>query len=147
MPQSNPDARAVQDDRGAATVEFAVMVIPLLILVYGIITYGYLLTFRQSISLAAAEGARSAAVAPPGISDADRTQRAIDAIDRTIGYGVDCSSAALTCTATIDPACADYGCVTVHLDYDWAAAPLIPEFGFGPAIPDHLAYETVAEVS
>lgn len=140
-------ARAVDDERGAATVEFAVMVIPLLILVYGIITYGYMLSFRQSISLAAAEGARAAAVAPAGTSDADRQQRALDAVDRTIGYGVDCTSAALTCTATIDPACADYGCITVRLDYDWASDPLIPEFGFGPVTPNHLVYETAAEVS
>ncbi len=51
--------RPARRERGAAAVEFALVVPLLLTLVFGIISYGYLLSFRQSLSQAAAEGARA----------------------------------------------------------------------------------------
>jgi Flp pilus assembly protein TadG len=49
---------------GAAAVEFALVAPLLLLLVFGVISYGYMLSFRQALSQGAAEGARAAAVSP-----------------------------------------------------------------------------------
>ena len=38
-------------------------------------------------------------------------------------------------------------CVTVALDFNYGANPLIPLPGLGVALPDHLKYTAVAEVS
>ena len=54
--------REERGDRGAAAVEFALISPMLLLLVFGIVTYGYMLSFRQAIGQGAAEGARAAAV-------------------------------------------------------------------------------------
>ena len=54
--------RRAPSERGAAAVEFALVVPLLLLLIFGIISYGMMLSFRQGLTQAASEGARAAAV-------------------------------------------------------------------------------------
>jgi Flp pilus assembly protein TadG len=129
-------------------VEFALVVPLLLLLVFGIISYGYLLSFRQALSQAAAEGARAAAVAvkptPPAADT--RPALALAAVDEALAsYGVACGSPALTCTATPGTTCS---CITVTLDYNYDLRPLTPDFpGLGLVMPDHLVYTASTKVS
>lgn len=141
-----PLTTAVHDDRGAAAVEFALILLPLMILVFGILGYGYMLSFRQAISQAAAEGVRAAAVAPAGLGNVEREARALTAVDNALGYGITCASAGMTCTVTIAPGCGAHDCAQVRLHYAYAANPLIPSFPFVP-LPANLVYETSAAVS
>lgn len=148
-------------ERGAAAVEFALVVPLLLLLVFGIIQYGYMLSFRQSISQAAAEGARAAAVSPGGLSDAEVRARALAAVNDGLGsYGVTCtalgtltreSETAGTCTISAPQACSSGApsaqCIKVTLSYTYGDDPLIPTVGLGFAMPDTLAYSTEAQVS
>ena len=150
-----------QHDRGAAAVEFALVAPLLLYLVFGIISYGYMLSFRQAISQAAAEGARSAAVAPGGLGDADRKARALAAVNNALGsYGVSCDSAGVlwhgadnagTCTVSNPQTCSTPStltrCVKVTLDYTYSDDALLPTVGLGIVLPDHLSYTTEAQVS
>jgi Flp pilus assembly protein TadG len=55
-------------DRGAAMVEFALILPIFVALVFGIISYGYMLSYRQAVSQAASEGARAAAIVPSGMT-------------------------------------------------------------------------------
>src|SRR3954471_22991764 len=81
---------------GAAAVEFALVAPLLLLLVFGVISYGYMLSFRQALSQGAAEGARAAAVSPyPDASDKETA--ALDAINDALdvdAYGVTCTGVA-----------------------------------------------------
>lgn len=150
-----------QDDRGAAAVEFALVVLPLLYLVFGIISYGYMLAFRQSISQAAAEGARAAAVAPVGLTETELRARARDAVnDSLASYDVSCddlghllhgSDDAGDCTISGPEPC-DAGttspaCVTVTLAYAYDDEPLIPDVGVGIVLPDTLSFTSEVRVS
>lgn len=137
-------SRLAGEDRGAAAVEFAIIMLPLMLLVFGIIGYGYMLSFRQALSQAAAEGARAAAVTPAGLTDAERQTRALDAVNRAVGYGVDCTTTGMTCTVAFDTTCGLHGCVSVSLDYAYRDHPLIPTFVL---VPDTLGYTASAEVS
>ena len=153
-----------RDQHGAAAVEFALVAPLLLVLVFGVISYGYMLSFRQALSQAAAEGARAAAVSPyPSASD--KEQSALDAINDALGvkaYGVTCTGAAVnsplkkngatvgTCSATTAACDSDptKDCVTVTLDYLYKSHPLLPNFpGVGLLLPSHLAYDATARVS
>lgn len=145
-PAVSRSARAATDDAGAAALEFAAILLPLMALIFGIIGYGYMLSFRQAISQAAAEGARAAAVAPVGLPGPDRETRALDAVNASLGFGVTCASPGATCTVTIDPACGHFGCATVSVAYAYGANPLIPTFPFVP-MPATLVYAASAEVS
>lgn len=153
--------RADRQD-GAAAVEFALVVIPLLILVMGIISYGYMLSFRQALSQGAAEGARATAVSPFPTA-ADRQQEGLDALNEALSsYGVSCDGYALgshlrkdgtdvgTCSVTIatcgnDPT---KSCVTTALDYAYEANPLTPKLpGVDLVLPKSLRYDAVARTS
>ncbi|WP_372728066.1 TadE/TadG family type IV pilus assembly protein [Nocardioides sp.] len=153
-------ASARKQSHGAAAVEFALVVPLLLVLLFGIISYGYMLSFRQSISQGAAEGARQAALAPPIVSSADKTQRARDAINQALGsYGVTCSGADLlrggqkvgACVIAVAAACpgdARRSCTTVRLDYSYRQNPLIPTVpGLGAALPRYLSFTSVAQAN
>lgn len=146
-------------DRGAAAVEFALVAPLLLLLVFGIIQYGYMLSFRQAISQGAADGARAAAIAPAGQVNALRVGDAYERLSDALGsYGVRCDSGTLkrgsatvgSCAAGI-AACpapdAGDDCVTVTVSYDYKGSPLLPPLGLGIAMPDTLEYAAVAEVS
>lgn len=140
-------ADAHRDVRGAAAVEFALILPVLMILVFGIINYGDMLSVRQSVSQAASEGARAAAVDPGNeaakIDSAKKAvESALDAQDQECtGWG----SGSGQCNVTI-AACAGEPtkqCATVKVDIQYDA--IIP--GFGIVLPDNLTYTAVARVS
>lgn len=153
-----------RDHGGAAAVEFALVVVPLLYLVFGIISYGYMLSFRQALSQAAAEGARAAAVTPGGIANATLVTRAKNAINDSLGsYGVTCdltsgaadslkhgTVGAGSCLITAPQPCTGAigdTCVKVTLDYTYRDDALIPTIGFGVVLPGHLTYTSEVRVS
>jgi Flp pilus assembly protein TadG len=131
--------RRRHDERGAALVEFAIASVVLLMLLFGIVTFGYVLSFKSDLTQAAAEGARAGAVG----SDATAAiTRSVSAFKQT------CSpSGPLTCTTTT-AACGSHSCITVALSYDWKNHPLIPKFpGLSILVPDRLTATSVAEVN
>ncbi|WP_183098985.1 TadE/TadG family type IV pilus assembly protein [Nocardioides pelophilus] len=140
-----------RDDRGAAALEFGLVLVPLLILVVGIINFGWMLSFRQNVSQAAAEGARAAAVQPPGTGAVAREDAAEAAIDDALAetYGVDCSTG--ICDIEPDIACtsgpASARCAQVTLTVQQEDFILVPGLGFGFIMPDTLTYTTEVRIS
>lgn len=158
------DERATQRRRaqetagqlGAALLEFALVILLFFVLVFGIITYAYMMSFRQSLTQAGAEGARAAAVAPASFTDTQRIARALDAVEEAIsgyGGGILCNNGVLVCTATVaacdpPPAPVTPRCVTVSVSYPYRSHPILPSFpGLGLTLPTSLEGLSVAEVS
>jgi Flp pilus assembly protein TadG len=145
--------------QGTAVLEFALVAPLILYLVLGLITYGWILAFRQTMSQATAEGARAAAVSPAGNTATQLQTAAMAAVNDSMStYDVTCdSSGALvksgtavgTCTITIAPCVNDTStrCVSVALDYLYRQHPLIPLPGMGIATPNDVTYTAVAQVS
>ncbi len=148
--------RAHREERGAAAVEFALVVPFLLLILFGIISYGYLLSFRQALSQGAAEGARAAAVSVAS-DDGGRTSAALASLNDSLDlYGVSCSGGSLvkggttvgTCSLTIDQCVNDSSadCATLRVDYWYDEHPLLPDLPLVP-MPASLHYSAVARVS
>lgn len=139
-----PTLRTRRSEDGAAAVEFALVLIPLCLILFGIISYGYMLSVRQALTQAAAEGARAAAVAQGG--DDAATAAARSAVERSMdGFGLDCGSAGMTCTASPPATCGDAQCVTVTVSYQYddnepLQIPMIP-------MPKTLSFTSTAEVN
>ena len=134
-------------DDGAAMVEFAFVAVLLVFLVFGIITFGLLLSFKQDVTRAAAEGARVGAVSQPPTStppDAaadprhaatlQATKDAVASFDKTCDVeGMGCIVTVHNCRNVAEAGPAIYwqdgndDCVTVELVYDYDAFPLILE--------------------
>lgn len=149
------------DERGAVAVEFALVLPILMVIVFGIISFGYMLSFRQALSQAAAEGARAAAVAPSTVSDSERQSRAIAAVNDALStHGVTCSGGNLvhdgtdagTCTVSTPQSCSSGGgagvtCVKITLDYEYQDHSLLPGFGVDLLLPEHMEYVSEVRVS
>lgn len=138
-----------QEDSGAVAVEFALLLPLLITFLVGVVTYGYMLAFQQSITEASAEGARAAAIAPPDKSATDRTTSATNAINRAMSnYGISCGNGGLTCTVTFAACSGDpsHNCASVKVSYNWSTNPRVPTIPLLPA-PDKLEHKSVIEVS
>ena len=138
--RSHGALRRTAGDAGAAMVELALVMLLLSMFVFGIISFGYLFSFRQNMTQAAAEGARAGAVAVSGQANTQATTAVADAVQSSFGRA--CSSGGLTCDICVTgfvtcsipvaerQACltnAALPCITVKLTYDYANHPLLPD--------------------
>jgi Flp pilus assembly protein TadG len=118
-------------DRGAAAVEFALCLPLLLLLVFGIIDFGRMLNAQITLTQAANEGARLAALGDPNGVVAARAQAAAPAL----------SGVSVTVTASCPPGAGPAADAEVTVDYTFsfitpvgAIAGLIGGAGFGSPI-------------
>jgi Flp pilus assembly protein TadG len=129
-------------------VEFAIVLLPLCIILFGIISYGVDLSFKQSVTQAADEAGRAAGTAP---YDADHT-KAIDAAkaaaNHTLsGFGKACGEDGMTCTFVVAD-CGSNSCMTVELSYDLDNYPLLPKFPvLDAALPSTISARAVVQVN
>lgn len=131
--------RRRDDQGGAALVEFAICVTLLCTLLFGIISYGYALSFKQAMTQAAAEGARQAAV---GGDYTAAVARSVNAFSKT------CGSGGLTCTYTTSVCSTSHTCMQVQVSYDYKNHPLMPKFpGLGFLLPDTFTSTSVVQTS
>jgi Flp pilus assembly protein TadG len=141
--------RRGRGERGAQLVELSLSVMLLCTLLFGIISYGYALSFKQSLTQAAAEGARAAAVAASGSATTaaqSGVTHAVSAFNKT------CGSGGLTCTYSTlatDTACATNGtCMRVRVSYDYNHYPLMPKLpGLGLLLPDTIQATSITQVN
>jgi Flp pilus assembly protein TadG len=143
-------------------VEFAIVSVLLMTLVFGVIQFGLLLSFKQDMTRAAAEGARAGAVAlPVGAQTPEEAARdaALAAVKEAVpAFGGSfatsnpddpdhgCQRDGMSCpTPTVAPCVNEptKTCVTVTLHYDYETHPL---FGRVPLIQEFLP-QTVAATS
>jgi Flp pilus assembly protein TadG len=125
-----PDQRS---ERGAVLVEFALVVTFLCLVVFGIITFGILLGYRQNLTQAATEGARAASVQQnPDKQETAALAAATSALDELHHTCGSTPDAGLTCTVSDIFACPSdttLACrtVTVELDNDeHSVVPNVP---------------------
>ena len=141
-------------DDGAALVEMAFLIPILGMLLFGIIEFGYLMSFRGGLAQAAAEGARAAATSSRTGTPTPQ-DNALTAINQALGnYNKSCSSAGMTCTYPI----VDCGgathtavlpdCMTVTVTYDEATYPVMPQIPLiDYAMPSTLSVSSTVELN
>jgi Flp pilus assembly protein TadG len=136
-------ARRGRGDEGASFVEFALISIVLFTILFGIINFGLILSFRQDVTRAAAEGARGGAVALPSTTypsysaaaKAAATSATNDAVQKIGGKfkNLGCGTDGMTCTVADPAPCPSqsaYTCVTVTVSYAYKAKPLYGNLPF-----------------
>lgn len=161
---------ACRGEHGVAMVEFALLMPILGIMLFGIIEFGYLMSFRGGLAQGASEGARAAATAPRalvtsgsplfatypnGRNNAQAISDATDAVNRAeANYGKTCGTGGLTCqflitdcgSAIDTPALPD--CMTVRLVYDNAGSPVMPPIPLlNQAMPSTLSVSSSVQLN
>jgi len=134
-----------------AVVEMAMIMVPLCLMLFGIIVYGYLMSFRQNMTAAAAEGARAGAVAPFDDVHYYAITQATNATDKALGsFGEGCGNGRMTCNVAVGacPAPSTFQCVTVTIQYDYAGHPLMPDVPIvSSAIPGTFTSSSTAQIN
>lgn len=98
-----------RDERGAVAVEFALVLIPLLLIVFGIIDFGRAYNAQETLTQSARVGARLATL---GKSDATVKTAVVNAAESTLNLTAADVSVSGSCTSTDSK--------TVKVDYDFA---------------------------
>lgn len=137
-----PPARSPRDESGAVVIEFAVVFIVFVLLLWGLISYGVVFAVQQSLEHAADEATR---VGYGQTNQAIAEQAAIDIINDQLSWLGDAgaydpatgdSVDVVPCPYTVDGSTPD--CLEVVVTFDWANDALIPAL-FDVGIPDVLS--------
>ena len=147
-------------DDGAAVVELAFVMVLLFTLVFAIISFGLILSFKQDMTRAAAEGARAGAVALP-LAGQTPEEAALAAAqgateEAVKGFGGSfstpgCTRAGMDCSNVAVGPCSEdptRDCVTVELVFDYGAEPLYGRLPLVSAfLPDEVRAGSVARIN
>src|ERR1700734_1693068 len=119
-----------RDERGAEMVEFAFVVVLLIALLYGIISYGLVLAAQSTLTQAAADAARSGIVVSPAATAVTTAEG--EAANDVGWMGKGCHehdvpgspSSPITCTAVPEscPSNMNSTCLAVTVTYDYASS-------------------------
>jgi len=114
--------KRLRSERGVAALEFAIVAQLLLLLLYGMLMYGFVFALDHNITQAAAEGARAAVS-----QTSNQATYAINAAKTHLNFGQDSTS---DVQASVAPCANDatVQCVTVTITYDNRAHPVLPGF-------------------
>ena len=111
--------------------------------------FGMLFSLRQTLSQAATEGARAAAIAPFGTDLAGRTTRATTSINDAFAGDASCGSG-LTCTIVMTPSTCTVAVsecnIAVTLTYTNISNRIPVPQGMGLGLPNSLTYKASARI-
>lgn len=147
-------------DEGTAILEFTLVAVLLFTLIFGIINFGLILSFKQDMTRAAAEGARAGAVAYPA---ADAPADAYAAVDEAVkafsgrfeaagcqteGIVGDCQVSIHDCGTTTTGNATIPDCVTVEIVYDYDSQPLLAALPMiEPFLPNEIRAKSDARIN
>lgn len=141
--------RRSHDERGAEMVEFAFVVVLLVALLYGIISYGLILSAQSTITQAAADGARAGIVAASTAVSTAELQASNDLGWMSKGSCGE-STTTLKCIASEAPCPSNTSnqCLTVTVSYNYNSSPLFPLLpGMGVITPSTISSTDVLQIS
>ena len=144
-----------RDERGAALLEFASVFGLFVFVLYALIAFGMMLSVKNSITHAAAEGARAAigVVDDPTTTSVDeRTEAAKTRAYQSLswlGSKIQLSDITVApiahCASSASPTAM---CVTVTITYPYESRPIVPPApGLGLMTPNHFSATAVVELS
>lgn len=150
--------RLRRSESGAAAVEFALVALPLFFILYALIAFGMMLALKQSVTSAAAEGARSAVgivddPATPGVDE--RIEKAKTTVSNRLGWlgskydpnDVEVNWYSGTSCSSTPPATGSPAIICVRIEYPYETRPLIPTApGLGLLTPSTLSSEALVQV-
>jgi Flp pilus assembly protein TadG len=142
------------DERGAEMVEFAIVVVLLIAILYAIISYGLILAAQSTLTQAAADAARSGLVASSSAVTTAESQALTDVSWMDKGCNTpDISGSAtgspMTCKATEEqcPSNPSIECLSVTVSYNYSSDPLFPELpGLSIITPSTMSSTNVVQL-
>jgi len=144
----SPVRRLIKSERGVAALEFAIVAQLLMLLLYGMLTYGFVFALDHNITQSAAEGARFAISEPTNATDSTIITDSINAAKSHISFAAAKTYAVvqaeiINCVAS-NPT---IRCIHVWITYDWRNHPLIPGLvGMQNLTPSQIGADSTVEL-
>jgi Flp pilus assembly protein TadG len=135
-------------------VEFALVSLLFILFIYAVAVYGIVLSTKNTMTHAAAEGARSAlsvADLPAATLDSRRVAEATTTVGNTLSGALgshyhpsDVSASIAGCDSPADT----HKCITVTITYPWQSDPIVPLApGMGLITPDTIRTTAVVRLN
>ena len=143
------------DDRGSVLVEFSFVFVLFMLVIYALISFGMILAAKNSLTHAAAEGARAAVGAvddPLTLGVDERVERAKTQVAKSLSWfgskyqPGDTSATVGRCDPSDPLNLSD--CITVTITYPYESRPIVPPApGLGLVTPNNFKSTAVVELS
>jgi Flp pilus assembly protein TadG len=138
----NTHPRSRRDERGAALLEFALVMPVFVFILYALIAFGMAVSTKHNITNAASEGAR-AAIGAPDYTTAK--SQATSRVTTVLGAANGRYTVTMPASAT---ACGTHSCIEVTVTWDYAGHPVVPSApGLGVVMPNNLTSKAVVQYS
>ena len=137
----------LKDERGVAALEFAIVAQLLLILLYGMLSYGFVFGLQHNLTQASADAARATISQPTTSSDAALELYAHDFATSELSFAMAKTNAVVTTAVINCPSDATIRCIDVKISYDYSSHPLVPTFGLLAGLyPSTVSAESILEL-
>jgi Flp pilus assembly protein TadG len=139
----------LRDQRGTALIEFAIVAVLFLGLIYGAISYGVVFWVKATVTHAAEEGARAAVRGTSaGDSVSKATSKAQDVVTKSLPAGYAANTTYSVPTPAACASDASVSCITVTVTYPYSAHPILPALTpIFPILPGNLSSTSVVQLT
>lgn len=140
-------ARArLKDERGVAALEFAIVAQLLMILLYGMLSYGFVFALQHNLNQAASEAARATLSQPTTSTDAQLISYAQTTAQNEISFSSAKTYATVTAEVINCPSDASIRCIHVTISYPYSTHPLVPTAFMGGLFPSTVSSDSTVEL-
>jgi hypothetical protein len=138
-------------EEGVALIEFSLVFALFVFILYALIAFGTALALKQSVTHAAAEGARAAVgvIDDPATTEDERAEKALDEVRDSLGWiGSDKYSDDDVDAQVVEcPSSPGSSCMQVKINYPYKDKPIVPSApGLGVVMPDVMTSTAVVKV-
>ena len=141
--------RAKSED-GVVLIEFAFVFALFVFILYALVAFGAALALKQSVTHAAAEGARAAVgvIDDPATVEDEREQKALDEVRASLDWiGDKYSDSDVTADVNFCDGTSGASCMFVEINYPYKDKPVVPPSpGLGVVMPDTMKSEAVVKI-
>jgi Flp pilus assembly pilin Flp len=137
----------LKDERGVAALEFAIVAQLLFILLYGMLSYGFVFALQHNLTQASADAARATISQPTTSSNAALALYAHDFAVSELSFSMAKTYSSVTTAVINCPSDASIHCIDVKITYPYSSHPLIPTFGLLSGLyPSSVSAESILEL-
>ena len=143
--------RAKKGEEGTALIEFSLVFALFVFILYALIAFGTALALKQSVTHAAAEGARASVgvIDDPGTAEDDRVTAAKNEVRDSLDWiGDKYSDGDVDAEVINCPSDLSSSCMRVKISYPYKDKPIVPSApGLGVVLPDVMTSTAVVKVN
>jgi Flp pilus assembly protein TadG len=138
--------KRLSEERGVAALEFAICAQLLLLLLYGMLSYGFVFALQHNLNQAATEAARATLSQPTTSTDAQLVTYAENTATNELSFSAAKTYATVTAEVINCPSDSSIRCMHVTISYNYSTHPLVPSVFMGGLLPNTVSSDATVEL-